>query len=149
MSEAAHLAAAVERLVASVMRQGGAVGAEPSPLSTIQAFTLRVLLDEGPLRLGTLAGHLGTTNATASRTVDTLEAMRLLRRSPDPADGRGVIVELTRAGEDWVALRRDALEDMVGELLLGMRPRDQVRFVELLTQLNDLLANVETRERAV
>ena len=149
MSEAARLAAAVERLLGSVMRQGGAVGAEPSPLSLMQALALRVLADEGPLRLRALSQRLGTTSATASRTVDILAAMRLLRRMPDPADGRGVIVELTPPGLEWVRRRREALEDMVGELLHGMRPRDQHRFVDLLTQLNDLLANVETRAPTV
>ena len=143
MTQTATLAQTVERLIASVMRQGDAVGAVPSPLSMTQALTLRTLADHGPLRLGALARLLGTTAATASRTVDILEATQLLRRHPDPADGRGVIVELNDAGEQWVQRRREALEDMVAELVEGMRPRDQRRFVELLTQLNELLSRAE------
>lgn len=143
MSEAERLADAVERLVGSVMRQGGAVGAEPSPLSTTQALTLRVLADDGPLRLRALAQRLGTTNATASRTVDVLAAMRLLRRLPDPLDGRGVFVDLTPAGGRWVRHRREALVDMVAELLHGLSRRDQQRLVGLLTQLDDLLAGAD------
>jgi DNA-binding MarR family transcriptional regulator len=143
VSEAERLAGAVERLVGGVMRQGGAVGAEPSPLSTTQAMTLRILADEGPLRLSRLAERLGTTGATASRTVDVLEAMRLLRRLPDPLDGRGVLVDLTAGGERWVRHRREALVDMAAELLHGLRPGDQRRLVELVSQLTELLAGAD------
>lgn len=143
MTDPAGLSAAVERLVLSVMRQGDRVGTEPSPLTLTQALALRTIADHGPLRLGILARLLGTTNATASRTVDILEAMLLLRRVRDPLDGRGVIVELTTKGEVWVQERRDALEDMLGELIAEMRPRDQRRFVVLLTQLNELLTGAD------
>jgi DNA-binding MarR family transcriptional regulator len=143
VSSSADMVGAVERLIGSVMRQSDAVGAEPSPLSLTQAMTLRTLADHGPLRLGALARLLGTTPATASRTVDILEAMLLLRRTRDPADGRGVIVELNEAGERWVNHRREALEDMVSELRGRMRPRDQRRFTDLLMQLNDLLTGAD------
>ena len=139
MTESEQLAAAIERLIAELMRRGGSIGAEPSPLSTTQALMLRVLADHGPIRLGTLAALMGTTSATASRTVDVLEDTRLLARLPDAADRRGVVVRLTSDGEEWVRRRRENLARMVGELVQGMRPRDQHRFVELLTQLNELL----------
>ena len=144
MTEREQLAAAIERLVAEIMRRGGSIGAEPSPLSTTQALLLRVLADHGPLRLGALAELMGTTSATASRTVDVLEATRLLARVADPADRRGVVVRLTEDGEAWVRRRRENLARMVGELLEGMRPRDQRRFVELLSQLNELLVGARS-----
>jgi DNA-binding MarR family transcriptional regulator len=133
------LAAAIERLIAEIMRRGGSIGAEPSPLSTTQALMLRVLADHGPLRLGTLAVLMGTTSATASRTVDVLERAGFVRRVRDPLDGRGVTVEVTPAGRGEVRRRRKRMAAMVGELLKGLQPVEQRRFVELVDGLNELL----------
>ncbi len=140
MSQEARLAETVERLIASIVRQRGAIpGPEPRQLTTIQALTLVTLADGGPLRLGALADALGTTDATASRTVDALEAPGFVRRARDPRDGRGVSVELTPAGRREVRRRRRRMAAMVGELLKGMSGRDQDRFVASLGDLNELL----------
>ena len=46
---------------------------EPGTLSTFQSLMLASIVDHGAARLGSLADTLGTTDATASRTVDVLE----------------------------------------------------------------------------
>ncbi len=139
MTEAERLAEAVERLIASIVRQRSAIpGPEPRQLTTIQGLALMTLA-AGPLRLGALADGLGTTDATASRTVDALEGPGFVRRARDPRDGRGVSVELTPEGRREVRRRRRRMAAMVGELLKGMSARDQDRFVALLGDLNELL----------
>ncbi len=140
MTESERLAEAVERLIASIVRQRSAIpGPEPRQLTTIQGLALMTLADAGPLRLGALADGLGTTDATASRTVDALEGPGFVRRARDPRDGRGVSVELTPEGRREVRRRRRRMAAMVGELLKGMSARDQDRFVALLGDLNELL----------
>ena len=67
-------------------------------LSTSQAQALRLVIFEGPQRIGSLAKHLGVTMATASRTVDALVAADLVHREPDPLDARAVRVVLTARG---------------------------------------------------
>ena len=149
MSEEARLAEAVERLVAVIIRQRSALpGPEPRQLTTTQALALLTLADEGALRLGALADRIATTDATASRTVDVLERAGFVRRVRDPHDGRGVSVEVTREGRSEARRRRRRMAAMVRELLRGMRPADQRRFVVLLGGLNDLLSAAERPARA-
>jgi DNA-binding MarR family transcriptional regulator len=143
-----RLAEAVERLIAVVIRQRSAIpGPEPRQLTTTQALALLTVADEGRLRLGALADRIATTDATASRAVDVLEAAAFVRRVPDPLDGRGISVELTHQGRREVRRRRQRMAAMVGALLNGLRPDEQRRFVDLLDGLNELLVAVE-RESA-
>ena len=106
-SEAKQVAAAIEGLLAALLRQRRSGGdPEPGSLSTFQWLTLARLVDQGPVRLGSLADALGTTDATASRTVDVLEASGLAERRDDPGDARGVIVAATTDGTAEVRRRR-------------------------------------------
>lgn len=150
MTEAERLGGAVERLIAVVIRQRGAIaGPEPQPLTTIQALSLLAVADAGSLRLGALAELIGTTDATASRTVDALEAAELVCRARDPNDGRGVSVEITGEGRREVRRRRRRMAAMVGELLKGMSEADQQSFVDLLGGLNELLTAADRTPLAV
>ncbi len=144
MSEEARLAEAVERLIGVIIRQRGAVpGPEPRQLTTTQALALLTIADEGPIRLGTLAARLATTDATASRAVDVLESVGFAKRVPHPLDGRGITVEPTTVGQREVRRRRKRMAAMVAELVRGLQPAEQQRFVELLDDLNDLLIAAE------
>src|SRR4029450_13590518 len=67
-------------------------------LTTSQAQALRLVIFDGPQRIGSLAKHLGVSMATASRTVDALVTADLVRREPDPHDARAVRVVLTARG---------------------------------------------------
>jgi DNA-binding MarR family transcriptional regulator len=150
VSQEARLAEAVERLIAVIIRQRSAIpGPEPRQLTTTQALALLTLADDGPLRLGTLADRIATTDATASRTVDLLEAAAFVRRVPDPRDGRGISVELTGEGRREVRRRRKRMAAMVGELLRGLPPAEQRRFVDLLDGLNELLVAAEREPAGV
>jgi DNA-binding MarR family transcriptional regulator len=150
MSEEVRLAEAVERLIAVIIRQRSAIpGPQPRQLTTTQALALLTLADEGPLRLGALADRIATTDATASRAVDVLEAAAFVHRVPDPLDGRGVSVELTPGGADEVRRRRKRMAAMVAELLKGLPPAEQRRFVTLLDGLNELLVAAEREPAGV
>jgi DNA-binding MarR family transcriptional regulator len=144
MTEEARLAETVERLIAVIIRQRGAIpGPEPRQLTTTQALALLALADARRLRLGVLADRIATTDATASRTVDTLESAGFARRVRDPLDGRGITVEITPAGRREVTRRRARMAAMVAELLKELQPDEQRRFVDLLGGLNELLVAAE------
>jgi DNA-binding MarR family transcriptional regulator len=56
-----------------------------------------------------ITATLGRTSGGTSLTLDRLAGSGLLRRTPDPSDGRRVVVELTRRGE---ALARAVNDDL-------------------------------------
>jgi DNA-binding MarR family transcriptional regulator len=67
-------------------------------LTPSQASVLARVEHEGPMRMGALAEAEGTSAATVSRLVDTLEAQGLVVRAPDPADRRASVVQLSAQG---------------------------------------------------
>ena len=101
------------------------------------AHALEVLAALGPVSLNRLAAELFVDKSTASRVVGALEDRALLRRAPDPADGRALRLELTAAG---TALHAQLREDAVWEaqaLLAGFAPdarRGMLRFLRQLTR---------------
>jgi DNA-binding MarR family transcriptional regulator len=139
-SDASLVAGAVEGLVATLVRQRRAASdPEPGSLSTFQAVALGTVVDRGSTRLGSLAETLGTTDATASRTVDVLEGHGLARRRPDPGDGRGVIVEATSEGKAEVRRRRRRLERLAARALGDLSHDEARRVAAALAELQALL----------
>jgi DNA-binding MarR family transcriptional regulator len=72
------------------------VGAEHD-LSLTQLRVLAILRDRR-VKMSELAGYLGLDKSTISGLVDRAEKRGLIRRLPNPVDGRGVDVELSAAG---------------------------------------------------
>ena len=66
---------------------------------------LRKIGDDGA-RPSELAAHAGVTRQAVTKLVDELERLDLVRRDPDPDDGRGVIVRYTDRGRAGVAIAR-------------------------------------------
>lgn len=66
----------------------------------------------GKLRLKDLLDRVILSQPGLSRRVERLESAGLVERRPDPNDGRGVVVVLTRAGR--YALRSAAVVHMAG-----------------------------------
>jgi MarR family transcriptional repressor of emrRAB len=99
-----------DRLRDATEEASGMGGALPAALSALHEWA-------GGRTIETLAGGLRLSHSRTVRVVDRLEADGLARRAPDPADGRGVLVELTpagrRAGARVLDARAAALEDAV------------------------------------
>jgi DNA-binding MarR family transcriptional regulator len=138
-SDPARLAVELERLITLVRRRGGPHDVDDPPLAGTQRLALSMLVADSPLRLRALAERLGTTDATASRTVDALVALDLVRREPDPTDGRGVLVVATPRAVELVAERRTRLVATLEQGLAEMSRADRELRVALLAELNDVL----------
>ena len=69
---------------------------------------LRVLARHGTMRLKDLSGHLNISPRSGTEVVDELARRDLVRRTPDPADRRAVLVELTAEGERVSVAMRSA-----------------------------------------
>jgi DNA-binding MarR family transcriptional regulator len=139
-SDARVVAEAVEGLIAALVHQRRP-GRDPEPgtLSTFQGLTLSTLVDQGPARLGSVADTLGTTDATASRTIDALEARGLAERQADPDDARCVIVLATHAGVSEVRRRRKQLTALAARALEGLSEEEAHRVAASLAELQTLL----------
>ncbi len=140
MTSSERVAAEIERLFGRLTREGGRLtdGDEPQ-LSIRQGFALAAVVDDGPLRLGTLAERIGTTDATASRTVDSLFALGLVQRKPDEADRRAVKIAATAAGRRLVARRRKLLASLLERPLSGLSELELAHVGGVLADLNALL----------
>jgi DNA-binding MarR family transcriptional regulator len=77
----------------------------------------------------------GITRQAVTKVLDELERLDVLRRDPDPDDGRGVIVRYTdrgRAGLDIVRKRMLELEAEFAERVGGTRWADARAVLETL-----------------
>lgn len=139
-SDARLVAEAVEGLLAALVHQRRpARDPEPGDLSTFQSLALASIVDRGALRLGSLADALGTTDATASRTVDVLEMYGFAARRPDTGDLRGVLVEPTPAGRNEVRRQRRRLTRLAERALRDLGPAEARRVTAALVELRLLL----------
>ncbi|GAA2760169.1 MarR family winged helix-turn-helix transcriptional regulator [Actinopolymorpha rutila] len=83
-----------------------------------------------------LADLLGTDTAGITRLVDRLEAKGLVRRAPDPADRRAVVVELTTAGRALIPELPPVFEAVATELTHGVDAGDAAELLRaMLTNL--------------
>ena len=94
------------------------------------------LAETGPERATVLAGYFGVGKATMSRQLRALEVLGLIRREPDPADGRAYLVQLTAGGAERFSRVRTARRARYVSRLSGW-DRDELReLARLLGQLN-------------
>ena len=82
-------------------------GCEPSTASrSITGAVLGRLDREGPASVSDLATAEKVRPQSMAQTVGELESDGLVKRSPDPKDGRRAIVELTGAGRETLEADR-------------------------------------------
>jgi DNA-binding MarR family transcriptional regulator len=96
------------------------------------------------IRLGALASTIGATDATASRTVDSLEERGLVVRRVEPADRRGVVVSPTASGRRVSRSRRTRLVHLLDQLVADSDAVSVMHLVDLVSELNALLGVRET-----
>jgi DNA-binding MarR family transcriptional regulator len=75
---------------------------------------LRNLGDDGA-RPSELAARAQLTRQAITKVVDDLERLDLVRRDPDPEDGRGVVVRYTDRGRAGLAVARDRMRELEEE----------------------------------
>ncbi|MFI8849595.1 MarR family transcriptional regulator [Streptomyces sp. 891-h] len=93
---------ALHRLLRSLRRAGPTGGLQPT-----QLIVLSLLTESGPSRIGVVADRVPCSQPTATAVIAELESLGLVRREPDPTDGRATRVAVTDEG--ITALRGVAL----------------------------------------
>jgi DNA-binding MarR family transcriptional regulator len=87
------------------------------------------LADTGPRSAAALASEIGVDRSVSSRHATRLEQAGLLRREPDPADGRATLLILTPDGERAVAVMRERFAAAIGDFLTTWEPGEAAAFV--------------------
>ena len=130
-----RLRAALGRISRLVDRQVSGDGLTRTQLSVL-GMTART----GPIGLGELAEAEGVNPTMLSRVIGKLEAMNLLRRMPDPSDGRVVRVEVTEAGHDLHERLRTERAALFGERIADL-PTEQAEILRTALPALEALAH--------
>jgi DNA-binding MarR family transcriptional regulator len=87
------------------------------------------------LSAGQLVGQTMVTSGTMTNRVDRLVARELVRRLPDPADGRGVMVRLEDGGRRLADAALADLLEIESGLLAGLAPGENKELSRLLREM--------------
>lgn len=100
-------------------------------------FLLAINAEPDGVRGSELADSLGVHKSTASRAVAALESMGLVRREPDPNDGRAQLLLAEPHAVEAIVEYRRAARARVAELLADWGQGEVEQFARSLAKLND------------
>ena len=112
---------------------------EPHGLSFNEYSVLR-LLQRAPDRAlapKALANEIVCTSGAMTKLLDRLQRARRIRRRPDPADRRGVLIEITRTGDNVAEAAATSYRTGRERVLEHIRPRDVASIGRRLSTLLD------------
>jgi DNA-binding MarR family transcriptional regulator len=118
--EALQLLVSMHRIVRHLRRNRTTAQLHPT-----QFLALMLIADEQPIRIGEIATRVPCSQPTATTTVAALEEAGLVRREPDPVDGRATAVVLTEAGAATVQASGQQAADELSHLLNRLPEEDQ------------------------
>jgi DNA-binding MarR family transcriptional regulator len=95
------------------------------------------LLRNGPCRASDIASHLALDLSTVSRHVSSLHKQGLVDRSPDPADGRASLLQVTARGEEVLRAAMDQRRALLAAALSSWTPEERKELAALLARLDD------------
>ncbi len=100
------------------------------------AFPLvKQLMATGGMRLSDLAAHVGLDASTVSRQIKQLEDKGIVERTPDPADGRASLIQLTTFGCTTMQAAFRRRFERIQAALAPWDERDKAQLQSLLTRL--------------
>jgi DNA-binding MarR family transcriptional regulator len=131
---AGELRALIGRLTRR-LRQISVVG----DMTLSQASVLSVLEREGHATPGTLAAIERISPQSMGALLISLETLGLVSRTPDPLDGRCLVISLTEAGLQAVRGARQQREEQLARALADhFTPEEQQTLIEVLPLLDRL-----------
>lgn len=107
-------------------------------MSRSASGTLATLERGGPARLTALAAREGVTQPAMTQLVSRLQEAGLVRREPDPDDGRVVRVVITDEGRAVLAARRAERTQRLALLLARVSPEHRATLAAAIPSLEAL-----------
>ncbi|MET9269685.1 MarR family transcriptional regulator [Kribbella sp. NPDC003557] len=129
--EALQLLVSMHRIVRHLRRSRTTTLLHPT-----QFLALMLIADEQPIRIGEIAARVPCSQPTATTTVAALEEAGLVRREPDPVDGRATAVVLTDAGAQTVEASGRQAADELAKLLDRLDDADRALVLQAGAILN-------------
>jgi DNA-binding MarR family transcriptional regulator len=120
----------------------------PSPLAAEHRSALGVVYFAGPIRMGALAAAERVGPPAMTKTVAILEREGLVRREPDRADERAVLIRATRKGATVVSAGRDERVRRIDRALARLPPIARRRVAAAVGDLEELIDVLERENRA-
>ena len=112
-------------------------------LSPTSAATLATVEGHGPLTPSEVAEIERIRRPSATRSLRCLEDSGLVRRTPDPADGRSSLVSVTAAGRERLRRLRGRKNAYLARRMRDLPPTD----VEALERAAEILERIQESER--
>ena len=112
-------------------------------LSPTSAATLATVERHGPLTPSEVAEIERIRRPSATRSLRCLEDSGLVRRTPDPADGRSSLVSVTAAGRERLRRLRGRKNAYLARRMRDLPPTD----VEALERAAEILERIQESER--
>jgi len=106
-----------------------------SGMTPTQASVLTRLSKVASATVGELAGAEQVSHQATVKTVAALEQAGLLRRDPDPADGRRQLISLTEDGRTRAHGERHARQEWLARALLDLGSPEEIRAVQIAAEL--------------
>jgi DNA-binding MarR family transcriptional regulator len=112
----------------------------PLHVSAAGGLVLGILRDHGTMTPSELGERLIVTRATVTGLLDSLERTGFVRRSPNPADRRSLVVEITPAGLAVVQELRTIVHRNEKAWMSSLLDAELQGYIEQLHRIQDRLA---------
>jgi DNA-binding MarR family transcriptional regulator len=133
MGDVEHVRLVIARLARRLRRQAWA-GVSPS-----QATALSSLARNGPLAVSQLAEREQISKSSATRVVARLVDEGLVRRRPDPDDGRSAVIAITAKGRARLEESDRRADEYLARQLSSLSAGDRRRIRDALAAFERLL----------
>ena len=104
-----------------------------------QLLCLQTLHDDGPLTTSALAKLIHLSNSTIVGILDRMEQKGWVQRERSTGDRRVVLVDLTTAGEEFLAEAPGLLQDRLAQGLHNLPEKEQMEIAQALEKIVKLL----------
>jgi DNA-binding MarR family transcriptional regulator len=116
-------------------------------LSPTQLEVLAMVVRQGPMRLSEVAENDGLNPTMVSRIVAKLEESRLVRRTPDPLDGRVMHVTATDEGRALHGVIRRRRSEALQIALEDLSFEERASLTQAVTVLESVVESLKERRR--
>jgi DNA-binding MarR family transcriptional regulator len=119
----------------------------PLGVSSAGGLVLGLLRDHGSLSPSEIGERLIVTRATVTGLLDSLEKNGLVKRTPNPQDRRGLMIEITSAGLKILAKVRTVVHAEEKRWMSALDERELKKLISLLHVVQASVAEPATSSR--